>query len=358
MGGFCASLSLILLFVIYGPLAHSAFAWGQAQATEPAMPRQISVKEAAALEEKLAANSDDLAAREALINYYFMERMQSRKSDFEEKRENHVFWLIEHHPESPLAGSPQASILPGSDNTDSYQRAKQLWLQQVENHPGNPRVLRNAAQFLLAFDEKTARELLEKAWALVPGNAQTSSALAQCYDLERAHAGSPDEQAALANKALSLRESALEKQGGENRFYELGDLARAAFAAGDLDKAQQYASELLLAAPKFKNDWNYGNALHQGNNVLGLIALQRGDVASAKEHLLAAGQTPGSPQLDSFGPNMMLAKELLEKGERDAVLAYLQSCGKFWKMGTDSLQAWTAVVNQGGTPDFGANLDY
>ena len=162
---------------------------------------------------------------------------------------------------------------------------------------------------------------MEKAWALDPGDAETSSALAQCYDLERAHAASPDEQAALANKALSLRESALEKQGGENRFYELGDLAKSAFAAGDLDKAQQYASELLLAAPKFKNDWNYGNAVHQGNNVLGLI-------------------------------------ELLEKGERDAVLAYLQSCGKFWKMGRDSLQAWTAVVNQGGTPDFGANLDY
>ena len=69
----------------------------------------------------------------------------------------------------------------------------------------------------------------------------------------------------------------------------------------------------MLSAQKIKSDWNYGNALHKGNIVLGRIALERGDIAGAKEHLLAAGQTPGSPQVGSFGPNTTLAKELLEK---------------------------------------------
>jgi hypothetical protein len=169
---------------------------------------------------------------------------------------------------------------------------------------------------------------------------------------------SPEEKASLAQKALSVRERGLEKADGEQRFYELGALATSAFEAGETAKAQQYASELLLSAEKFKNDWNYGNALHEGNNVLGRIALGRGDIAGAREHLLAAGETPGSPQLDSFGPNMTLAKELLEKGEREAVFTYLQSCGKFWKMGGDKLQGWMATVKAGGTPDFGANLYY
>jgi len=358
MGSFCARLSLVFLLVICGSQAQDSFASGQAQTAVPTMPRQISANDAAALEQELTINPDNLAAREALINYYFMEMIKSRTAGLEEKHDKHVFWLIEHHPESPLAGSPEASIMPVADSTEAYQHGKQLWLRQVESHPDDQRILRNAAQFLTAFDGKTARDLLEKAWALDPDDTQTSFALAQSYDLERAQVTSTDEKAALAKKVLSLREGALEKQGGEGRFYELGDLAKSAFEAGELDEAQEYASELLQLAPKFRNDWNYGNAVHQGNNVLGLVALQRGDISSAKEYLLAAGQTPGSPQLDSFGPNMTLAKELLEKGERDAVLTYLQSCGKFWKMGADSLQAWTATINGGGTPDFGANLDY
>lgn len=138
----------------------------------------------------------------------------------------------------------------------------------------------------------------------------------------------------------------------------MADLAVSAFEAGNTEKAQQYASELLHSAPQFKNDWNYGNALHKGNIVLGRVALKTGDIAGAKEHLLAAVQTPGSPQLNSFGPSMTLAKELLEKGERDVVLTYLESCGKFWKIGGEKLQSWMATVRGGGIPEFGANLLY
>jgi tetratricopeptide (TPR) repeat protein len=341
MGTFSAKLCLIFLFVVCALQAQDSSASGPAQPTVPRIPGQITAQDAAALEAGLATNPDNLAARETLIKYYFRETFASRSSVLEEKREKHVFWLIEHAPESQLAGSPEAGITPRSfsSSTDGYQRGKQLWLQQVENHPDNQRILRNAAQFLLLSDGKIAQELLEKAWALDPSDAQTSSALAQSYELERAHLSSPEEKAALAKKALSIRERSLEKTDGEQRFYELGGLTISAFEAGETEKAQQYASELLLSAPKFKNDWNYGNALHKGNIILGRIALQRGDIAGAKEDLLAAGQTPGSPQLDSFGPNMTLAKELLEKGERDAVLTYLQSCGKFWKMGGEQLLA-------------------
>jgi tetratricopeptide (TPR) repeat protein len=301
-----------------------------------------------------------LSARQELISYYFMEMLTSRKSELEEKREQHVFWLIEHHPESELAGSPEAGIMPMgfSGSTEGYQRGKQLWLQEVEKHPDDQRILANAAQFLPLFDGKIGRGLLEKALALDPSDTETSCKLARSYEQERVLVSSPEEKAALAQKAVLVRERGLEKAEGEQRFHGLGALATAAFEAGETAKAQRYASELLLSAPKFKNDWNYGNALHEGNVVLGLVALKRADIAGAKEHLLAAGQTPGSPQLNSFGPNMTLAKELLEKGEREVVLTYLQSCGKFWKMGSDELQAWIATIKGGGTPDFGANLQY
>jgi tetratricopeptide (TPR) repeat protein len=360
MGNLYKTVSLISLFLVCGSQTPGSRASAQTQAVAPRILGQISAKDAEALEEGLNTKPDNLAAREQLITYYFQEVIASRTPELEEKREKHILWLIEHHPESELAGSPEAEIIPvgSSQSMEGYQRGKQLWLQQVENHPDNQRILRNAAQFLLLSDPMISRELLEKAWALDPSDAQTSSVLAQSYDLERNRVGSPDEKLNLAKKALSIREQALEKTEGEQRFYGLEDLAKSAFEAGEPEKAQQYASELLQLAPKFPNDWNYGNALHEGNIVLGRIALQRDDIAGAKEHLLAAGQTPGSPSLDSFGPNMTLAKELLEKGERDAVLTYLQSCAKFWKMGGDNLQTWTATIKGGGTPDFGANLYY
>jgi len=326
----------------------------------PRIPDQITAQEAVALEAGLITNPDNLTARERLITYYFYQLIASRSSVLEEKREKHVFWLIEHHPESELAGSPEAEIMPMgfSGSIEGYGRGKQLWLLQVETYPDNQQILRNAARFLSLSDGKLAKDLLEKASALDPSDAETTSSLAQSYDHERMESTSPENKAALAKKSLSLRERALEKTPGEQRFYELGPAAKSALEAGEPEKAKQYASELLESAPKFKNDWNYGNALHEGNIVLGRIALQRGDIARAKEHLLAAGQTPGSPQLDSFGPNMTLAKELLEKGERDTVLNYLQSCAKFWKMSGDKLRTWSATIKGGGTPDFGANLYY
>ena len=77
-----------------------------------------------------------------------------------------------------------------------------------------------------------------------------------------------------------------------------------------------------------------------------------GDINGAKQHLIKAGQM-GSPHLNSFGPNMLLAKELLEKGEREAVIEYFELCAKFWQMKEDRLERWKSIVEQGGVPDFG-----
>ena len=99
---------------------------------------------------------------------------------------------------------------------------------------------------------------------------------------------------------------------GKERFYALSGLAKAAFDAGEFDKAERYARELLSAAVGNEKDWNYGNAIFFGNMVLGRVALRRDrNVGLAKTLLMASATTTGSPQLNSFGPNMSLAKDLL-----------------------------------------------
>jgi hypothetical protein len=142
------------------------------------------------------------------------------------------------------------------------------------------------------------------------------------------------------------------------RFYALNDAAKESFVVGKPEDARKYAEELMSLYPKYKNDWNYGNAVQDANQVLGRIALAEGRVDEAKEYLLESGRGPGSPQMNSFGPNMSLAKDLLEKGEREVVLEYFSLCRGFWKMHGEDLDQWTAEVNAGKIPNFGANLVY
>lgn len=121
-------------------------------------------------------------------------------------------------------------------------------------------------------------------------------------------------------------------------------------------EVRSHANEVLETATKYRNDWNYGNAIHKGNLALGRLALREGKIEAAEDFLLRAGRTTGSPQLDSFGPNMVLAKELLEKDRREKVLEYLALCGKFWKDDHGRLKTWSAAIQAGNQPDFGANL--
>ena len=49
----------------------------------------------------------------------------------------------------------------------------------------------------------------------------------------------------------------------------------------------------------------------------------------------------------------MLAKELLQQGEREVVLQYLDNCVSLWPRGESVLQLWIADIKNGKTPNFG-----
>ena len=143
------------------------------------------------------------------------------------------------------------------------------------------------------------------------------------------------------------------------RFLTLTTRAKRAADRGNHERAANLARELLALAERYPHDWNYGNALHHAHIVLGRVGLARGDIEAARNELLLAGQTPGSPQLNTFRPNMSLAAELLRRGESSAVLEYLHRCGRFWSMGGgDNLAEWTGDVEHGRHPSFGPNLAY
>jgi hypothetical protein len=144
------------------------------------------------------------------------------------------------------------------------------------------------------------------------------------------------------------------------RWVALGDVAFWKSAEANAEPAAALARELLAMAEKdqYQKDWNYGNAIHKAHSALGRIALRKDDKAGARNHLIASATSKGSPQMNTFGPNMGFAKEMLEAGEKEAVLEYFRLCRAFWEMGQDQLDVWERMVREGKSPRFGANMLY
>ena len=317
--------------------------------------RYLSEEQAKKLERKLSQNPDDLSQRTKLLGYYELKSFESDKA--REKRQRHILWIIKNNPDDQIAGLPSCHLDPYIDG-NVYNKARELWLQQIKIFKKNTSVLGNAANFFILHDKDLAELFLKKAQNIEPKNPEWSERLGHLYSLG---IKSKDEnlrkEASL--KALGQFENAYNLTVSDpNRFYLLSDLAKQSFESGDLKKASKYANELIHKAAQYKKDWNYGNAIHTGYIILGRCALNSGQLEKAKEYLILSGKTPGSPQLNSFGPNMTLAFEILEQGDREVVIEYFKLCSVFWESGTSRLKNWTSTVRNGATPDFGANITY
>lgn len=327
------------------------------------------------MEREIAGSRDELAQRILALGFYFLGKRNSAAA--REARNQHIFWIIQNAPACTAAGSPDAS-LHGPDEQDSYARAKNLWLEQIRLHPGNAQIMGNAACFFLHRDMPLSESLLLKARDLEPSNPKWPEQLGQLYSLQsgrtkpgtRESAGSAFRELRAAERIRQEAESSGPVGSDSHeaklvalmmRIHKLPELAKAALEAGELEQARNYAEELLekavsLDLPEyFRSD---GNAIHYGNIVLGRVALAIGDIWQAKQRLIGCAHTTGSPNLGSFGPNMTLAKELLERGEREVVLEFLELCKSFWTSSWGALEEWKSDVEAGRMPEFGANLRY
>jgi hypothetical protein len=357
------SFHKVLFFMMFGLLAACP-----RQTPEPQIPtRQVSPeilliqgdnlseKEVAELEAQLTVEPFELDIRIKLLGFYWLRAI--RIPDYRVARQRHILWIIENAPKSTVARHPAFRLEP-KDDGEAYVQAKSLWQHHIETHPGDLLIIGNAAAFFLLSDKEDARVLLEKAKKLEPNNPYWSEQLALLYSIAQKNNTNNNEQQE-ACKALVELQKAYEMTSMEaSKFAKLPDLARVAYIAGEWDKAKTYAEMMLKQAPSFKEMWPYGNGVHYGNVILGRLALRAGDINSAKGYLLSAALVPGSPQLGSFGPDITLAKELLEAGEIDSVIIYFEQCSTFWKMGKERLQKWVQILKSGGSPDFrGETLD-
>lgn len=136
-------------------------------------------------------------------------------------------------------------------------------------------------------------------------------------------------------------------------FYELDDQVKAAYEKGNDAQLAAVAGEYLELAGVYRCNWNYGNAIHDANRYLGLASLRRGNDDEAARYLMLSGKSTGSPQLNSFGPELDLADQLLKQGKTEAVAEYLRDIKHFWKMDDGQVDQWLAAMGKGEKP----NLD-
>lgn len=151
------------------------------------------------------------------------------------------------------------------------------------------------------------------------------------------------------HKKMSLLKATMDED-SYNRWVSLDEAAELAYKIKDYEGAKKYALESLSLSSSHISDWNYGNSIHNSNMILGRISLRNGDFNEAKKYLLASAKSPGSPQLDTFGPSLKLADELLQNNESTAVLSYLHSISRFWEMDNGCIERFISQIENNEKP--------
>lgn len=295
-----------------------------------------------ALEARLQKKPKDWRARFQLLGYYSQKQHVDKAAA--KKLVAIGLWLIDNMPDCGVI--ELWVVIDEKIHPALYAELKQHWLAQLDVSKDNLRVLGSAASFFGLQDKELAEELYNRAIILEPSASEWSQELAWLL-------GRQGPERAL--DALNAIRDAIGKESDLRRnCYMLDDLAELAFNAGFLDEASEAALKCLSLAFTFGDDWNDGNAVHNSNVILGRIALKKGDIEAAKKHLSLAGDTPGSPQLNSFGPNFSLAEELFAVGAVENVVDFLEACKKFWSADCEcgALERGIGQIRSGEIPNF------
>jgi len=108
----------------------------------------------------------------------------------------------------------------------------------------------------------------------------------------------------------------------------------------------KYAQKLL------RDEKTSGDAIYAGNLILAQAALDNNDPTAAKQFLLEAAATPGAKRIEQNGLDTSVARVLFDRGEKDAVLEYLQRGRTLWPQGAQIIGRWEAAIRAGRRPNF------
>jgi hypothetical protein len=162
---------------------------------------------------------------------------------------------------------------------------------------------------------------------------------------------------AAFNASVSLR---ADRSEWLSAYLNLEDTLDLSLRTNNVEKAVSKATDLQSMIDDMKSKHEdiryYARNVYDINDALGRAAFVRGDFKKASEYLLKAADIPagtvGATTLCCAGPNLWLAKSLLDSGYRPVVLKFLEACKQFWTQPADGhLDQWIAAIRRGETPD-------
>lgn len=196
--------------------------------------------------------------------------------------------------------------------------------------------------FDLTFGDDDAVTLgkrwLRRAIELAPPGDEWKPALGQALMSESNRVLDPKEKVRLLREADSLvPESA--------RPRILSNLVLAEFDAGD-DAPAESDARLLLAASQHN-----ANAYSVAETVLGRVAAAKGDLIEAKTRLMQSVTMPDSLKYAAFQPNMTLAQDVYDSGDKDAVVRFLEASRAVWKFDRGRIDRMISFVKKAPSAD-------
>jgi hypothetical protein len=307
----------------------------------------MSPRDACWIEFLLKINPGDVGARSKLIGYYALNN--DGRSFSSQSADRHIIWLVRHDPHAAILGVRE-QVICSYANPFVSSEFDRVWSDQADQFPNDPTIAGRAGEVLITSDPARAERLLSFAASHERSNSRWAGDLVHVYDCMMEDAGQTGKPAAARRVIIATDRYLSFDLSPDDRWEALCDAAIAAIACQSLDKANEYAAQVLSIAG------GDANAIHHAHLIFGRTALRRGNAKEAGAQLLAAARVHGSPELGSFGPNMQLAKEMLDHGHRKVVLQYFHLCSAFWD--TEDLHQWSKEVRSGRKPDFRANLVY
>lgn len=196
----------------------------------------------------------------------------------------------------------------------------------------------------------------------------------------------PSETLAIKDKKNNSSISSFEQMEVEHKkiriepFHSIQNFVEKAIEENRIEKVTTYSLEYLKMAELFKTNWHYGNAIFYGNFYLSYTSLKQKDLSSSLKYLKLASLSPGSPQLNSFGPFnspeiRTHLKALAELKQKKALIEFAENCKKFFvddksktyteeeskrnelvrRSGLKELNYFIAQITNSEIPDFNSN---
>ena len=290
------------------------------------------------LEAALRKDPNNIDDRLMLIGYY---TSNGHESADRLRLRSHVLWMISNHPEHASTAEPSLRDLP--DDPEGNSQILELWKNNLGSYPNDLPVLKNAEKFFFGKDPAEADRLIHRISEREPNSSEWPVELAYLYRMFGIPGEKIDNPAQRASEEYR-RVLELTKNPAAREALP-GEMADAAFRIGDFPAAVELAKIYLKSSDR--------PAVQRANTILGRIALRTGDLADARQYLLDSANPAAAPDIVLSGPTLVLAKELIEHGERETVLAYLESCLKLWPRGENVLRIWIADIKNGRTPNLG-----